>query len=102
MSRKKKEHKHGNKDAALDQLGSDPGRVGLESGGQSGDAQGLPGSSEAAEESVEALAEDGQPFESEVIDGVEEAGDHPERPVRSHEDRRPAHESELPPDPDWK
>jgi hypothetical protein len=36
------------------------------------------------------------------VEGVEDAGDHPERPVQSHEDRRPAHESELPPDPDWK
>jgi hypothetical protein len=51
---------------------------------------------------VEELAEDDQPFEAGVVDGVEEAGDNPERPVRVHEDRRPAHESELPPDPDWK
>lgn len=94
--------KHEEQDAGLDEFGRDPGQVSNESGGQSGDAQGLPGSSEAADESVEELAEDEQTYEAEVIDGVEEAGDHPERPVQSHEDRRPAHESELPPDADWK
>lgn len=88
-------------DARLDEIGGDRGQVGGESGGQSGDTQGLGGRSEAADESVEELAEDGQPFEAEVIDGVEEAGDNPERPVRVREDRRPAHESELPPDRDW-
>jgi hypothetical protein len=100
MARKAK--KHNEQDAGLDEFGTDPGQVGPESGGQSGDAEGLPGSAEAADESVEELAEDDQAFEAEVIEGVEDAGDHPERPVRSHEDRRPAHESELPPDPDWK
>lgn len=86
----------------LDELGSDPGQVGPESGGQSGDAQGLSGDNEADAESVEGLAEDDQAYEAEVVDGVEDAGDHPERPVHSHEDRRPRHESELPPEPDWK
>jgi hypothetical protein len=100
MSHKPK--KRNKQDAELDELGTDPGQVGPESGGQSGDAEGLRGSAEAADESVEELAEDDQAFEADVIEGVEDAGDHPERPVRSHEDRRPAHESELPPDPDWK
>jgi hypothetical protein len=98
MSRKKRK----NSEAELDELGTDPGQVGPESGGQSGDTQGLAEVSEAVSESVENLAEDDQAYEAEVVDGVEEAGDHPEKPVRSHEDRRPAHESELPPDPDWK
>lgn len=90
------------RDAELDELGSDPGQVGPESGGQSGDTQGISGISEAASESEEGLAEDDQSFEAGVVDGVEEAGDRPERPVRIHEDPRPRHESELPPDPDWK
>jgi hypothetical protein len=89
-------------EAELDEIGADPGQVGPESGGQSGDTQGLAEISEAAAESVESLAEDDQAYEAEVVDGVEDAGDHPERPVRSREDRRPAHESELPPDPEWK
>jgi hypothetical protein len=100
MSRRANERR--DREAEMDELGSDPGQVGSESGGQSGDAQGLPGASEVTDESVEELAEDDQAYEAEVVEGVEEAGDHPERPVRTHEDRRPAHESELPPDPDWK
>jgi hypothetical protein len=90
------------REAELEELGSDPGQVRPGSAGQSGDTQGLPEDSEAAPESVEQLAEEEQAFEAEVVEGVEDAGNHPERPVRSHEDRRPAHESELPPDPDWK
>jgi hypothetical protein len=100
MSRSANERK--DREADLDELGSDPGQVGPESAGQSGDTQGLPEDSEAAPESVGELAADDQAYEADVVTGVEDAGDHPERPVRSHEDRRPAHESELPPDPDWK
>ena len=100
MSRRAHERKE--REARLDEFGTDPGQVGPGSAGQSGDTEGLPEDSEAAPESVEELAEDEQAYEAEVVEGVEEAGDHPERPVRSHEDRRPAHESELPPDPDWK
>jgi len=100
MSRKPKKHRE--EEVKLDELRSDPGQSGSESGGQSGDAQGLDAASEAADESVEELAEDDQAYEAEVIEGVEDAGDHPERPVRTHEDTRPAHESELPPDPDWR
>jgi len=99
MSRRANERR--DRDAELDQPGVDPGQLGPESAGQSGDVQGLPEEAEAADESVEQLAEDDQAFESEVVEGVERAGDHPERPVRTHEDR-PLHESELPPDPDWK
>ena len=73
-----------------------------ESGGQSGDMQDLAADGEATNQSVEELAEEGQPYEAGVVEGVENAGEHPEHPVRSHEDQRPAHESELPPDPDWK
>jgi hypothetical protein len=91
-----------NREAKLDELGSDPGQVGPESAGQSGDTQGLSGESESADESVEQLAEDDQTYEAEVVEGVEDAGDHPERPVRSHEDRRPAPGNQIPPDPDWK
>jgi hypothetical protein len=100
MSRRANERR--DREAELDEIGSDPGQVGPESAGQSGDTQGISGASEAGPESVEGLVADEQAFEAEVLEGVESAGDHPERPVRSHEDRRPAHESELPPDPDWK
>ena len=49
--------------------------TGPESGGQSGDTQGLADEAEAGSESVEELAEEGQAFEAEVIEGVEDAPD---------------------------
>ncbi len=42
-------------------------------GGQSGDQEGLSDEPEASSESVEELADEGQAFEAEVIDGVENA-----------------------------
>jgi hypothetical protein len=89
-------------DVNSEQVGSDSEQVGSEGGEQSGDTQGLSTDSEAADESVAELAEEGQAFEAEIVEGVEDAEKHAERPVHSHEDQRPAHESELPPDPDWK
>ncbi len=100
MSRKSNERR--DRDAEAEELDVDSGQVGPESGGQSGDSQGLSTDSEAADESVEELAEEGQAYEADVVEGVEDAEEHAERPVRIREDQRPAHESELPPDPDWK
>lgn len=100
MSRKSNERR--DREAELVEFEPDPGQSASEGAGQSGDTQGLPEGSEAAAESVEELAEEDQAFEAGVVEGVEEAGDHPERPVRSHEDLRPRRESEVPPDPDWK
>ena len=100
MSRKANERR--DRDAELVEFDTDSEQANSESGGQSGDTQGLSTDSEAADESVEELAEDDQAYEAGVVGGVEDAGAHPERPVRSHEDKRPAQESELPPDPDWK
>jgi hypothetical protein len=74
-------------DAHLDELGDDPGQVGPDSGGQSGDTQGLSEIADAAAESVEELADTGQAYEAEVIEGVEDAADHPEKPVHTHEDQ---------------
>jgi hypothetical protein len=76
--------RHGTIDAQMDELGTDAGQVGPDSAGQSGDAQGLSDVADAADESVEELADTGQPYEAEVIDGVEDAADHPERPVPTH------------------
>lgn len=66
------------------------GQPGPDSGGQSGDTQGLSPVAEAADESVEELADEGQDFEAEIVQGVEDAGDHPERPVPDHRERRQA------------
>ena len=74
-------------EAQMDELGDDPGQVGPDSGGQSGDTQGLSRTQDAADESVEELADTDQPYEAEVIEGVEDAADHPEKPVHTHEDQ---------------
>jgi hypothetical protein len=100
MSRKANERR--DREAELVEFNADLEQVDSESAGQSGDTQGLASDGEAANQSVKELVEDEQAYEAGVVDGVEDAGNHPERPVRSHEDKRPAHESELPPDPDRK
>ena len=74
-------------EAHIDELESDAGQVGSDSAGQSGDAQGLSQNADADEESVEELAETDQAYEAEVVEGLEDAGDHPERPVQTREDK---------------
>jgi N utilization substance protein A len=82
--------------AAPDELGDDPGQVGPESAGQSGDSQGLSSTEDMNEESVEQLAEDDQAFEASAVLGVEEAADHPERPVHTHQEL-PSRADDIPP-----
>lgn len=65
--------------------GAEPDQGGADSGGQSGDTQGLSQSEGSSEETVEELAEAGQDYEAGIQAGVEDAGDHPERPVPSHD-----------------
>jgi hypothetical protein len=72
-------------EASPDELGIDPGQVGPDSGGQSGDTQGLPSSASVGSESIEELVTEEQAFEASVLEGVADAGNHPERPVYSHE-----------------
>jgi hypothetical protein len=76
----------GDLEAQLDDLGNDPGQVGVDSAGQSGDAQGLSYIEDASDESVEELAEEDQALEASAIEGAEDAADHPERPVHTHLD----------------
>jgi N utilization substance protein A len=71
----------------IEELESDAEQTGSDSAGQSGDDQGLSPIAEADMESVEELAETDQAFEAEAVEGVEDAGDHPERPVRTREDQ---------------
>lgn len=59
--------------------------LGADAGGQSGDTEGLPETAKADSESVEELTEEGQAFEAEAIDGVEEAPDADEGEVKTHE-----------------
>ncbi len=49
--------------------------LGPDSAGQSGDTQGLSDKVEADSESVQELLEEGQAFEAEAVDGVENAPD---------------------------
>lgn len=72
-----------------------PRGTGPGSGGQSGDTQGLSDLAEASSESVEELVEEGQFLDAELIDGVENAPDADQGPVRLR--RRP---EDIPPGPD--
>ena len=74
-------------EAQSDELGSDLRQAGSDSAGQSGDVQGLSQVADVDEESVRELAETEQTYEAEVVEGIEDAGDHPERPVRTREDK---------------
>jgi hypothetical protein len=76
----------GDNQARPDELGNDPGQVGPDSAGQSGDSQELSRIPDASDESIEELADTDQAFEAETVEGVEDAADHPERPVHTHEE----------------
>ncbi len=73
-------------EAYPDDLGNDPGQTGPDSAGQSGDPQELSRVPDAADSSVEELADTDQAFEAAIVDGVEDASNHPERPVHTHEE----------------
>ena len=66
-------HESRDNEAQPDELGNDPGQVGSDSAGQSGDTQGLSQIADAAAESVEELADTDQAYEAEAIGGVEDA-----------------------------
>jgi hypothetical protein len=86
-----------NNEAQLGELGSDPGQVGPDSAGQSGDSQGLSQDADAADESVEELGDKGQAYEAGIVKGIEDAEDHPERPVQTHE--KQSEIEDVPPKP---
>ena len=82
-SREEQGRPEGN-EAAPDELGRDPREAGPESAGQSGDPQRLSTVEDADNESVVELADDDQAIEAATVEGVEDAADHPERPVHTH------------------
>lgn len=82
-NRKSEEYQGGN-EAAPDEMGNDPRQVGSDSAGQSGDAQRLSTTEDADNESVEELDETDQALEAARVEGLEDAADHPERPVHTH------------------
>ena len=71
-------------EAQPDELGTDPGQVGTDSAGHGAETQSLSSIEEAADESVEELAETNQDLEAASVAGLEDAADHPERPVHTH------------------
>jgi hypothetical protein len=68
-------------DEQPDEAGSQPDQGGPGSGGQSGDEQGLSQAVDAAEDSVRELAAAGQDYEAQILKGVQDATDHPGKPV---------------------
>ena len=74
--------------AAGSRPGAKENRLPIESSiaGEAGDTQDLSDVEEANEESVENLAASGQALEASVVDGIEDAADHPERPVHTHDE----------------
>ncbi len=63
----------------------DPRELRANSAGQSGDLQGLSGSAEADSESVDELLEEGNAFEAEAVEGVENAPDADRGGIRTRE-----------------
>jgi len=63
----------------------EPKGLGAGSGGQSGDLQGLSNSAGADSESVDELLEEGNAFEAEVVEGVQNVPDADQGEIRTHE-----------------
>jgi hypothetical protein len=80
---------HPENDAPPDEPDLHSGQGGPDSGGQSGDMQGVSQAADAAEESVEELAGAGQDYEAQILKGVEDATDHRETPVPNHGAQKP-------------
>ena len=71
------------------------GDLGPNSAGQSGDTQGLSDAAESANQSVKELAQDGQAFEADAVEGLDDALDEgqPKR-LKTHE----VPEDDVPPE----
>jgi len=65
----------------------EPEGLGANSGGQSGDLQGLSNVAGADSESVDELLEEGNAFEAEVVEGVQNVPDADQGEIRTHEVR---------------
>jgi hypothetical protein len=63
----------------------EPRGLGARSGGQSGDTQGIAAGPDVDSESVEELLEEGQSFEAEVVEGVENVPDPDQGEIRTRE-----------------
>jgi hypothetical protein len=83
--RKAPKHKIRGKAVQIGELSYENTGLGARTGGQSGDTQGLSGVAETNSESVKELLEEGQSFEAEVLEGVENVPDADEGEIRTHE-----------------
>jgi hypothetical protein len=63
----------------------EPEGLGARSGGQAGNLQGLSNIAHADSESVDELLEEGNAFEAEVVEGVENAPEADKGEIRTHE-----------------
>ena len=77
--------REGDLTAQKDDLGLYPMQA-AEHAGHGAESQQLSRDEEASDESVRELAETDQALEAEAVDGVEDAANHPERPVHTHEE----------------
>jgi hypothetical protein len=73
------------KSQTVDTVAFAPEGLAARSGGQSGDLQGLSNIAGANSESVDELLEEGNAFEADVVNGVQDAGDADEGEVHTHE-----------------
>jgi len=71
-------------DQHTDENDEQSGQGGPGRDGQSGDAQGLSQDVDAAEQSVRELTAAGQNYEAQILKGIEDATDHPGKPVPDH------------------
>ena len=80
-----KKHKIRGKADRIGEVSFENTGLGARTGGQSGDTQGLSGVAETDSESVKELLEEGQSFEAEVLEGVENAPDADQGEVRTRQ-----------------
>jgi N utilization substance protein A len=73
------------KSQALGTVSFESKGLGARSGGQSGDLQGLSNTAGADSESVDELLEEGNAFEAEAVEGVENAPDADQGEIRTRE-----------------
>jgi hypothetical protein len=80
-------HNLKNGESQANERGRDPEEAISDSAGQSGDDQGLSQIGDSDEESVGELAETDQAYEAGIVDGLEDAANHPERSVHTRENK---------------
>lgn len=73
------------KSRSVETTAFEPAGQGARSGGQAGNLQGLSSTADADSESVDELLEEGNAFEAEVVEGVEDAPEADKGEIRTHE-----------------